>query len=117
LALVAGRFESLVAHTGVMGAQTTCTPLIAQSVQAEFARLSRGARAAVIAKARAALSRRSVSAGEIADAAALAIAPLERLGAIGCDISVEHRAFTLEAGPALIVPRIVATLERVLRPL
>jgi hypothetical protein len=113
LALVAGRFESLVAHTGVMGAQTACTPLIAQSVQVEFARLSRVARAAVIANDGDTLFRRSVSAGEIVDAAALAIAPVERLGGIGCDISVEHRSFTLEADPALIVHAIVATVDAI----
>lgn len=113
LALIAGRFESLVAHTGVMGAQTACTPLIAQSVEVEFARLSRVARAAVIANDGDALFRRSVSAGEIADAAALAIAPVERLGAIGCDITVEHRSFTLEADPALIVHGIVATVDAI----
>jgi hypothetical protein len=111
LLMIAGRLESLVAHTSVIGAQSAGSSLIAQSVQTEFARLARVARAAVIVNDGEMLFRRTVSLGEIADLAAAEIAPGARLGGIGCEVSVEDRGFTLQADPIVMVQAVVAAVD------
>jgi hypothetical protein len=111
LALIASRLESLVAHNEAIAAHTAGSSLVARSVQAEFARLARVARAAVVANDADTLFRRPVTAGEITDAVALAIAPIVRLGALTADVTVEDRAFTLHADAALVAEAIVWTVD------
>jgi K+-sensing histidine kinase KdpD len=111
LALIAGRLESLVAHAAVIDAHQDGATLVARTVQAEFARVARLSRAAVIANDGETLYRGTVSVGEIADDVTRAIAPIARSGCMDCEISVDDRTFTLTADPALVVHAIVATID------
>ena len=113
LALIASRLESLVAHNEAIAAHAAGSPLVAQSVQAEFVRLVRVARAAVVLNDADPVFRRSVTAGEIADAVGLAIAPMVRLGAMAADVIVEDRGFALHADAALVAEAIVWTVDAV----
>jgi hypothetical protein len=113
LALIASRLESLVAHNEAIAAHAAGSSLVAQSVQAEFARLARVARAAAVLNSADTLFRRPVTAGEIADAVAVPIAPIVRLGALAADVTVEDRAFTLHADAALVAEAIVWTVDAI----
>ena len=111
LALIAGRLESLVAHAAIIDAHQDSGTLVARSVQSEFARVARVARAAVIASDGETLYRRSVSIGEIADDVSRAIAAIVRFGGVECEITADDRAFTVMADPTLVVHAIVSTID------
>jgi hypothetical protein len=113
LALIADRLDSIAAHTGLIRAQASPASFIAQSVDVEFARVTRLARAAAVLHDREAPMRSEVTAREIVDAAMRAGAPVARLGGIDFDAAVDDPGFTILAEPALVVQGIAGTIDAV----
>lgn len=111
LALIARRLESLVAHAALIDAHHDAATLVARSVQSEFARVARVARAAVIANEGETLYRRSVPIGQIADEVSQAVAPISRLGGIECEVAVDDSTFQIMADSTLVVHAVVSTLD------
>jgi hypothetical protein len=110
LAVVADRLEALVTHAAHGRAQQT-PPLVAQSIQLEFARAARLARAGAILQDDAEPMRRSLLARDIAHAAALAATPVARLSGMDCEVTVDDDAFTIGADAALVAQAIAGTVD------
>lgn len=113
LALIADRLESLAAHAGAARAPRATTSLVAQSVQVEYGRVTRLARAAATLQDREPPMRAELSAREIADAATRAAAPVARLAGMEFDVSVDDAGFTILAEPALVLQGIAGTVDAV----
>ena len=113
LALIAGRLESLVTHAGAVRGHHGTPGLIAQSIQAEFARVSRLARAAAILQDREAPIRRSLSARDIASRVMTASGPVARMSGVDCEITVDDPAFTILAEAPLVLQAIAGTVDAV----
>lgn len=113
LALIAERLESLAAHSGIVRPQPAASSFIGQSVQVEFARVTRLARAAAALQDREPPLRAELSAREIADTARRAAAPVARLAGIEFDISIDDPAFIVLAEPAMVVQGIAGTVDAV----
>ena len=110
--LIADRLESLATHAGAARPQAA-TSLIAQSVQVEFARVTRLARAAATLQQGEPPLRLELSAREIVDASTRAAAPVARLAGMEFDISVDDGAFEILAEPALVTLGIAGTVDAV----
>jgi hypothetical protein len=113
LALIAGRLESVVTHAGAIRPHQGMPQLIAQSVQAELARVARLARAAAILQDREPPIRRSLSARDIADRVMTACAPAARMGGVECDVTVDDPAFTILAETPLVIQGIAGTVDAI----
>jgi hypothetical protein len=113
VSLIAGRLESVVAHAGAIRQHQATSSLIAQSVQAEFARVARLARAAAILQDRETPRRRSLSAREIADMVLTASAPVARMAGVECDVTVDDPAFAILAEAPLVLQSIAGTVDAV----
>lgn len=112
LALIADRLESLVMHQGAARAQLAPS-LIAQSVQVEFLRVARLARAAATLQHHEPPVRVDLSAREIVDAATRAAAPVARLAGTHFDVSVDDPAFEILAEPPMVVLGLAGTVDAV----
>ena len=113
LALIADRLESVVAHGEAGRRQSASTSFIAQSIQLEFVRVTRLARAAATLQDREAPMRGELFAREIADAARKAGAPVARFAGMEFDVSVDDPGFTILAEPALVTQGIAGTVDAV----
>ena len=113
LSLIASRLESVVTHAAAIRPHPAEPSLIAQSIQAEFGRLARLARAAAILQDREAPIRRTLSVRDIADRVMLASASVARMGGVDCDMTVEDPAFTILAESSLVVQGIAGTVDAV----
>jgi hypothetical protein len=113
IALIAGRLESVVAHAGTIRAHQATPAFIAQSVQAEFARVARLARAAAILQDRETPRRRNLTAGAIAERVMTAGAPVARMAGLECEVTVDDPAFTILAEPSLVLQSIAGTVDAV----
>jgi hypothetical protein len=113
LGVIADRLESLVTHQEAVRPQLTAPSLIAQSVQVEFVRVTRLARAAATLQQREPPLRVELSAREIADEATRAAAPVARLAGMELDLSVDDPAFAILAEPAMAVLGIAGTVDAV----
>lgn len=113
LGLIADRLESLVTHQSAARPQFASPSLIAQSVQVEFLRVTRLARAAATLQQHEPPTRVEVSAREIVDASVRAAAPVARLAGIEFDISVDDAAFEILAEPSQVVLGLVGTVDAV----
>ena len=113
LALIADRLESLVTHQSASRPQFTSPSLIAPSVQVEFLRVTRLARAAATLQHGEPPMRVELAAREIVDAATRAAAPVARLAGVDFDVSVDDAAFEILAEPAMVVLGIAGTVDAV----
>jgi len=111
--LIAERLESIAAHSGIVRGQQPGTSLIAQSIEVEFARVTRLARAAAVLQDREAPLRTELSGREIVDAAIRAGSPVARLAGIDLDATVDDPAFTILAEPGLVLQGIAGTIDAV----
>ena len=111
--LIADRLEALIAHHSAARPQMGSPSLIAQSVEIEFLRVTRLARAAATLLHRDAPMRVELSAREIVDAATGAAAPVARLAGMEFDASVDDPAFEILAEPALVQLGIAGTVDAV----
>ena len=113
LALIADRLESIAAHSGPTRPQFAATSFIAQSVQVEFARVTRLARAAATLQTGDQPLRAELSGREIADTARRTAAPVARLAGMEFDVSIDDPVFTILAEPALVLQGIAGTVDAV----
>jgi hypothetical protein len=113
LSLIASRLESVVTHAAAIRPHPGEPSLIAQSVQAEFTRLARLARAAAILQDREAPIRRSLSLRDIADRVMMASAPVARMGGVDFEITVDDPAFAILAESSLVVQGVAGTVDAV----
>lgn len=113
LALIAERLESLAAHSGIARPQPAATSFIGHSVQVEFARVTRLARAAATLQDREPPLRAELSAREIADTARRTAAPVARLAGMEFDVSIDDPAFMILAEPAMVLQGIAGTVDAV----
>jgi hypothetical protein len=113
LALIAGRLESVVTHAGAIRPHQGMPALIAQSVQAELARVARLARAAAMLQDREPPIRRSLSARDLADRVMTACAPAARMGGVECEVTVDDPAFTILAETPLVIQGIAGTVDAI----
>ena len=113
LDLIADRLETLVTHQSAARPQFTTPSLIAQSVQVEFLRVTRLARAAATLHHREPPIRVELSGREILDAATRASAPVARLAGMEFDVSVDDPAFEILAEPAMVMLGIAGTVDAV----
>lgn len=113
LSLIADRLESVVTHAGAIRPHQGTPALIAQSVQAEFARVARLARAAAILQDREPPIRRSLSARDIADRVRTACAPVARMAGMDCEVSADDPAFTILAEPSQVLQGIAGTVDAI----
>jgi hypothetical protein len=113
LSVIAERLESLVAHAGASRPQLTAPSLVAQSVEIEFVRVTRLARAAATLQHREPPLRVELSGRDIVDAATRAAAPVARLAGMEFDISVDDPAFEILAEPAMVDLGIAGTVDAV----
>ena len=111
--LIADRLESIAAHSGIVRGQQPGTSLIAQSIEVEFARVTRLARAAAVLQDREAPMRTELSGREIVDSAIRAGSPVARLAGIDLDATVDDPAFTILAEPGLVLQGIAGTIDAV----
>jgi hypothetical protein len=113
LPLIADRLESIAAHSGIVRAQQSTTSLIAQSIEVEFARVTRLARAAAVLQNREAPMLSEVSGREIVDTALRAGAPVARLAGVELDASVDDPAFAILAEPAMVLQGVAGSIDAV----
>ena len=113
LALIAERLESIAAHSGIARPQPAATSFIGQSVQVEFARVTRLARAAATLQECEPPLRAELSAREIADTARRTAAPVARLAGMEFDVSIDDPAFMILAEPAMVLQGIAGTVDAV----
>lgn len=113
LALIADRLESLVTHAGGVRPHQGTPALVAHSIQAEFARVARLARAAAILQERETPIRRSLSARDIADRVMTISAPVARMAGVECEVTVDDPAFTILAEAPLVLQAIAGTVDAV----
>ena len=113
LGLIADRLEALVAHHSAARPQFTSPSLIAQSVEIEFLRVTRLARAAAILQQREPPMRVELSAREIVDSATRAASPVARLAGVEFDITVDDPTFEILAEPAQVLLGIAGTIDAV----
>jgi hypothetical protein len=113
LALIAARLESVVAHAGAVRPHQGAPALIAQSIQAELARVTRLARAAAILQDRETPIRRSLSARDIADRVMTASAPAARMAGVECEVTIDDPGFTILAEAPLVLQGIAGTVDAI----
>ena len=113
LGVIADRLESLVTHAGASRPQLTGNSLIAQSVQVEFVRVTRLARAAATLQHREPPMRVELCGREIVDAANRAAAPVARLAGMEFDVAADDPEFEILAEPSLVVLGIAGTVDAV----
>ena len=113
LGVIADRLESLVTHQSAARPQFAGPSLIAQSVQVEFLRVTRLARAAATLQQSEPPMRVELSAREIVDAATRTAGPVARLAGVEFDISVDDPAFEILAEPSLVALGIAGTVDAV----
>ena len=113
LPLIADRLEAIAAHTGIVRAQPAPTSLIGQSIEVEFARVTRLARAAAVLQDSEEPLRGDVSAREIVDGALRAGTPVARLAGIDLDATVDDPAFAILADPAAVLQALAGTIDAV----
>ena len=113
LGLIADRLEALVAHQSAARPQFTSPSLIAQSVEVEFLRVTRLARAAAILQHGEPPMRVELSAREIVDSATRAASPVARLAGVEFDITVDDPTFEILAEPALVLLGLAGTIDAV----
>lgn len=113
LSLIASRLESVVTHAAAIRPHPIEPSLMAQSVQAEFGRLARLARAAAVLQERETPMRRNLSLRDIADRVTAAARPVARMGGVDFEITVDDPAFTILAESALVVQAITGTIDAV----
>jgi hypothetical protein len=113
LGVIADRLESLVSHAGAAGPQLTGPSLVAQSVQVEFVRVTRLARAAATLQHSEPPMRVELSGREIAEAANRAAAPVARLAGLEFDVSADDPAFEILAEPAMVALGIAGTVDAI----
>ena len=113
LGLIADRLESLVTHQSASRAQPASPSLIAQSIQVEFLRVTRLARAAATLQHAEPPMRVELSAREIVDATTRAAGPVARLAGVEFDISVDDPSFEILAEPSLVALGLAGTVDGV----
>lgn len=113
LSMVATRLESAVAHLSALRAQPSSSPLMAQSLQVEIARIARLSRAGAVLADQEPPLRRALLARDIADAAARASIPVARLSAIDCEVTLDDYSFAVAAEAPLVVQAIAGTIDAV----
>jgi hypothetical protein len=111
--LIADRLEAIAAHSGIVRAQASPTSLIGQSIEVEFARVTRLARAAAVLQDAEEPVRGEVSAREIVDSALRAGTPVARLAGIELDASADDPAFAILADPATVLQAVAGTIDAV----
>jgi hypothetical protein len=111
LGLIADRLESLVTHQAASRPQFSSPSLIAESVQVEFLRVTRLARAAATLQHQEPPMRIELSAREIVDSATRAGSPVARLAGVEFDVSVDDPSFEILAEPAMVVLGIAGTVD------
>lgn len=111
LALVAERLVMVNAHASSLSPGVGGSALIARAVQAELARVTRLARAAVLLDAAPAPVRRPVTAGELADAAMAHAEPAARAAGLACEIAVDDPSFEVPADAAMVELGIAGTVD------
>ena len=110
LALIADRLDSLAAHGD---APFPAASFIAQSVQVEFARVTRLARAAACLQDGEPPLRAELSAREIGEAVSRDAAPVARLAGIELDVAVDDPDFSILADPATAGLVLAGTVDAV----
>jgi hypothetical protein len=113
LGLIADRLESLVAHQSAARPQFTSPSLIAQSLEVEFLRVTRLARAAATLQHLEPPMRVELSAREIVEASTRAATPVTRLAGMEFDVSVDDPTFEILAEPAMVQLGIAGTIDAV----
>lgn len=113
LGLIAERLESLAAHSGIARPHAAAASFIGQSLQVEFARVTRLARGAATLHDREPPLRAELSAREIADTARRSAAPVARLAGMEFDVAIDDPAFVILAEPALVLQGIAGTVDAI----
>jgi hypothetical protein len=111
LELIASRMEFAVAHASLARAPLAGSDLVAQSVQAEFKRIARLARAAAVLNREDPPWRRPAGAGEIAAAAQSAASHVARLSGVDVGVTVDEPGFTIAVERALLIQSIAGTVD------
>jgi len=112
LALIAERLEAIAAHGGALRTHHASS-FIEQSIQVEFARVTRLARAAAILQNAEPPMRGELSARDIVDGTIRAGGPVARLAGMEFDASMDDAAFAILAEPAMVVQGIAGTVDAV----
>jgi hypothetical protein len=109
LATVAERLDAIRAHAHAVRRSNAST--FDRAMQLELDRAARLAHAAVVLSGEITLSRRESGAGEIAERAMRAIAPLRRFGGVRFESSVEDDRYRIAIDPAKSAFAIAGALE------
>ena len=113
LGLIADRLESLITHQSAARPPFASPSLIAQSVDIEFLRVTRLARAAATLQHREPPMRVELSGREIVDAASRAASPVARLAGMEFDATVDDPSFEILAEPAMVLLGLAGTIDAV----
>jgi hypothetical protein len=113
LALIADRLESLAVHGDAVRTPFPAASFVAQSVQVEFNRVTRLARAAACLQDREPPLRAELSAREIGDALSRDAGPVARLAGIELDVAVDDPDFSILADPATAGLVVAGTVDAV----
>lgn len=111
LALVASRLDSVVSHADGIRADHGTSLLVAHSVQVEFARVGRLARAAVILEKREPPVRRTVIVSHVAERVRRASAAVARIGGFEFSLTLGDPTFTVLAESGQVVQAIAGTVD------
>lgn len=110
LAAVTQRLESVRQHAQA-GRPSPAASSFDRALQVELDRASRLAHAALVIAGDLTLSRRDVKAGDVADRAMRAIAPLRRFGGVRFDASVEDASYRIAIDPIAATCAVAGALQ------